>query len=64
MNETQINAQFLALVEQRNDALNRVVNLSGDVAILKEQVKSLAAELDSAKALVADNAEVVEAPDA
>ena len=54
MNETQINAQFLVLVEQRNAALNTVVNLSGELAVLKAQVKDLTAQLEAATALVAD----------
>lgn len=45
MNETQINAQFAALVEQRNAALNTAVNLSGEIAVLQAKVKELEGKL-------------------
>jgi hypothetical protein len=31
MNETEINAKFGVLIEQRNIALNQVVNLCGEI---------------------------------
>ncbi len=45
MNETLINTKFAALVEQRNQALNIVVNLSGDLAVALEKIKALEAKL-------------------
>ena len=52
MNETQINAQFNALVEQRNSALNSVVNMVGELAVLKDKVAALEKQLEVATALV------------
>lgn len=60
MNETQIQAQIDTLVEQRNSAMNAVVNMAGELAVAKAQIKKLTAELEAASALIADNAEVVE----
>lgn len=60
MNETQINAQFAALVEQRNAALNTVVNLSGEIAVLKAQVKDLTDKLEAATSLISETATIVE----
>ena len=58
MNETQINAQFNALVEQRNSALNSVVNMVGEMAVLKDKVSLLEKQLEAATALVSDSATV------
>jgi hypothetical protein len=58
VNETQINAQFNMLVEQRNAALNSVVNMAGELAVLKEKVLGLEKQLEAATALVADSATV------
>jgi hypothetical protein len=52
VNETQINAQFNALVEQRNSALNSVVNMVGELAVLKDKVAALEKQLEVATALV------------
>ena len=41
MNEIDINAKFNALLEQRNNALNHVVNLMGEIAVLKAKIKEL-----------------------
>lgn len=62
MDTVQINAQFAALVEQRNAALNTVVNLSGEIAVLKAQVKDLTDKLEAATSLISDNATIVEKP--
>lgn len=58
MNETQINAQFNMLVEQRNAALNSVVNMAGELAVLKEKVTSLEKQLEAATALVSESATI------
>lgn len=63
MNEIQINAQFSALVEQRNAALNSVVNMAGELAVLKDKVAELEKKLDVATALVSDSATAMEGPD-
>ena len=60
MNETQINAQFNALVEQRNAALNSVVNMAGELAVLKDKMVELEKKLEAATALVSESATVVE----
>lgn len=57
MNEAQVNAQFAALVEQRNNALNQVVNLAGEIAVLKQK-------LEAATALVSENTTEMENPNA
>ena len=56
MNEIQINAQFNALIEQRNSALNSVVNMTGELALLKSEVADLKKQLEAATALVAESA--------
>ena len=48
MNEIQINAQFNALVDQRNAALNSVVNMAGELAVLKDKVSDLEKQLELA----------------
>jgi hypothetical protein len=58
MNETQINAQFNVLVEQRNSALNSIVNMAGELAVLKDKVTSLEKQLEAATALVSESAAV------
>lgn len=45
MNETEINAKFEALIAQRNDAQNVVVNLAGSLAVAQERIKELEAQL-------------------
>ena len=64
MNETQINAQFAALIEQRNVALNTNVNLVGELALLQEKVNTLTKERDAALALISNNTTLVENPNA
>lgn len=61
MNETAINAQFAMLMDQRNSAMNQVVNLTGQAAIDKARIAELEAALEAAQALVAEKAEVVDA---
>ena len=48
VNETQINAQFNALAEQRNSALNSIVNMAGELAVLKDKVAALEKQLEAA----------------
>lgn len=62
MNETAINAQFAMLMEQRNSAQNQIVNMTGQAAIDKARIAELEKALEAAQALVAEKAEVVEAP--
>lgn len=62
MNEQAINAQFAMLMDQRNSAMNQVVNLTGQAAIDKARIAELEKALEAAQALVAQNAEVVDAP--
>lgn len=45
MNETELNAKFEALIAQRNDAQNVVVNLAGSLAVAQERIKELEAQL-------------------
>lgn len=52
MDENQINAQFTALCNQRNAALNDVVNLSGQVASMQATIKTLSEQLDATKAIM------------
>lgn len=47
MNETQIQAQINALVDQRNAALNTVVNMAGEIAVLQAKVKELEGKLEA-----------------
>jgi len=46
------------LVEQRNAALNSVVNMAGELAVLKEKVTSLEKQLEAATALVSESATI------
>ena len=62
MNEQAINAQFAMLMDQRNSAMNQVVNLAGQAAIDKARIAELEKALEAAQALVAEKAEVVEVP--
>jgi peptidoglycan hydrolase CwlO-like protein len=64
MNETQVQAQINALVNQRNAALNDAVNLAGANAVLEAKVEELTKALAATTALIADNATVVEKPNA
>ena len=64
LNEIQVNAQFAALVDQRNAALNTVVNLSGELAVAKAEIADLTAKLEAATTLIGENATVVENPNA
>lgn len=41
MNQIQVQAQIDALVDQRNAALNTVVNLQGEIALLKAEIAEL-----------------------
>lgn len=59
MNETQIQAQIDTLLEQRNTAMNTVVNMAGQLAVANAKVKELTAQLEAATALISDNAEEV-----
>jgi hypothetical protein len=45
MNETEINAKFGVLIEQRNSALNQVVNLYGELSVANEKIKELTAQI-------------------
>ena len=62
MNETQVNAQFAALVEQRNNALNQVVNMAGALAEAGSKIKELTAQLEAATAIIEEEATIVEGP--
>lgn len=62
MNETQVNAQFAALCDQRNAAQNALVNMSGDLAVARGEIEILKNQLEAATALVAEKATVVDAP--
>jgi len=64
MDENRINALLAALSEQRNAALNQVVELSASLAVVKNEVEQLKKELEAATAILADSATVVEKPDA
>lgn len=59
MHEIQIQAQFEVLVEQRNAALNQVVNLRGELAVAAAQIRKLTADLEAATSLVSEIAEEV-----
>lgn len=54
MNETEINAKFEALIAQRNDAQNVVVNLAGSLAVAQERIKELDAQLTSERERISD----------
>lgn len=45
MNELEINAKFDALIAQRNDAANVVVNMNGYLAVANARIKELEAQL-------------------
>ncbi len=45
MDEISINAKFAALVDQRNNALNQCVNLSGELAVALEKIKVLESQV-------------------
>ena len=49
MEEIDINAKFNVLMQQRNDALNMLVNLTGTNAVLQAKVASLETELSELK---------------
>ena len=48
ISEEEINARFAMLSEQRNAALNNVVVISGEYAVLKKKYDELAKQLDDA----------------
>lgn len=50
MNEIQITAQIAALVEQRNAALNQVVNLTGALAVANGRVNDLTLQVEALSA--------------
>lgn len=58
MNEAQIRAQFDMLIEQRNTAQNQVVNMAGEIALLKQKLEAATALLSDA----VDNSSDVEQP--
>lgn len=41
MNETEINKRFEVLIEQRNNALNMNVILSGELAVARARIEEL-----------------------
>lgn len=41
MNELEINAKFNALIDQRNNAMNQVVNLLGELAVAQAKINAL-----------------------
>ncbi len=45
MNEKQIQAQINMLVQQRDNALNMCVNLSGDLALANDKIAELEAKV-------------------
>lgn len=45
MDEIATLAKINALVEQRNNALNQCVNLTGEIAVLKEKLRILEEQL-------------------
>jgi len=52
MNEKQIQAQINMLVQQRDNALNMCVNLSGELAVASETIADMAAQIEMLKAIV------------
>lgn len=48
MDESKINAMFGALIEQRNNALNQVANLAGELAVANARIKELSDLLQGA----------------
>lgn len=59
MNQIQIQAQFDALVEQRNAALNSAVNLIGELAVAKDEIANLKKQLEAATAIISETTEEV-----
>jgi hypothetical protein len=51
MNEVAAQAQINALIEQRNAALNTVVNLMGELAVSKHMIDELTQQLEGATTL-------------
>ena len=49
MNQKVIEAQMQALAQQRDAAMNNVVNLVGEIARLNEEIKSLKASKEESK---------------
>ena len=49
ISEEEINARFAMLSEQRNGALNNVVVISGEYAVLKKKFDELEKELEELK---------------
>jgi hypothetical protein len=45
IDNTLINAKINTLIQQRNNALDTVVNLTGDVAYLQDKIKELEATI-------------------
>lgn len=62
MNEQAINAQFAMLADQRNNAMNQVVNLAGQAAIDKARIAELEKALEADQSLISDTAEAIESP--
>lgn len=54
MTETQVNAKLAQLEQQRNHALNQVVNIAADLAVAQEQAAQFKALADKAIARVAE----------
>lgn len=52
LNQTRIAAQIEALCNQRNAALNEVVNLAGNMAIANERINELESQLALAQAII------------
>ena len=51
MNEVQVKAQFAELVAQRTNALNTCVNLVGEMAVLREEIAALQAQVATLKGI-------------
>lgn len=47
MDEVQITAQIAALVEQRNAAMNQVVNLTGALAVANAKINALTVQVEA-----------------
>lgn len=60
IDNTLINAKINTLIQQRNNALDTVVNLTGDVAYLQDKIKELEATI---KAMEDSKNEVEEVTD-
>jgi hypothetical protein len=52
VNEIQIQAQFTALIAQRDAALNTSVNLAGELAVARNNVADLQAQVATLTAIV------------